>query len=47
MDFIDNGGFGASPIRSSVWCSPAEGFFFAGKKPFEKNILFHVFFLIV
>ena len=27
IELIDNGGSGASPIRTSVWCSPAGGFF--------------------
>ena len=27
MDFVENGSFGASAARSSVWCSPAGAFF--------------------
>ena len=35
-------GFGASPARSSVWCSPAGGFAFSEKQHFlEKNIIFN------
>ena len=28
MDFVENGGFGASPARTSVASFPAGGFFF-------------------
>ena len=31
MDLTGNGGFGASPAWSSVWCSPAGGVSFAEK----------------
>ena len=37
IDFNENVGFGASPARSSVWCSPAGGLFFQKKHPFEKK----------
>ena len=42
MDFVGNGGFGASPARSSVWCSPAGGFFLFEKQHFLQTILFFV-----
>ena len=32
MNFNEHGGFGASPARSSVWCSPARGFLFSSEK---------------
>ena len=46
MDFIENGGFGASPIRSSVWCSPAGGFFSQKNTLLIKKHVFYVFVVI-
>ena len=37
---IENEGFGASPIRTSVWCSPAGAFFYRKKCLSLKNIFF-------
>ena len=47
MDFDGKGGFGASPARSSVWCSPA-GFFFSKKNTTfaKKNMMFDDFSMI-
>ena len=28
MDLIENGGFGASPLRTSMWCIPGRGLIF-------------------
>ena len=44
MDFHGNGGFGASPARSSVWCSPAGGFFFSEKHNFWEKTCFLMIF---
>ena len=37
MDFIENWGFGGSPIRSFVWCSPAGGFLYQKNIPLKKK----------
>ena len=44
MEILENGGFGASPARTSVWCSPAGGCFAHRKTALlKKHILFYYF----
>ena len=45
LDFVGNGGFGASPVRSSVWCSPAVFYVSPKILTFDNNILFLLFLL--
>ena len=40
MNFDGNGGFGASPARSSVWCSLAGGFFRRKTALLRKHMIF-------
>ena len=40
MDFVGNWGFGASPARSSVWCSPAGASCFSEKHHFFDKMFF-------
>ena len=46
MDFIENGGFGASPIRTSVASIPAGFFFLILNVTFEKHMIFDEFSMI-
>ena len=46
MDFIENVGFGASPVRTSVWCSPAGDFFFRSTTCLNRT-LFWIFQLML
>ena len=43
MNLIGNGGFGASPARSSVWCSPAFFFVFKNTSHLRKNVCNYIF----
>ena len=42
--FIENGGFGASPVRTSVASIPAGGFFFVVNVTFEEKHALLLFF---